>query len=511
MILRWPTRLGLALASGLLLALAFPNFNFAWLGWIALAPLIVASFGARPSEAALYGFLHGVVFFSLTIPWFDTVMRVYGNVPPLAAAGILGLVVFLAALFPAAFSFLLARWSKVSEARACFFAPFVWVAFEFARTRLPVIGFPWNLIGYTVSGNLALLQATPWTGIYGLSFFVVAFNSIIAGVAARPTRRTRWVTIMATASLILIMTLGPLAVPRAPAQHVAHLVHTQLAQSMSYPPDWMQTHATDVDNIEKASITAAQASLGLVVWPEVPAPFSLRDPEFAARAERIARESGGNFLVGVDDWKIGPDGKWKGSNSAVLLDPSGRRLFTYDKIHLVPFGEYVPLRRWLTFAGKLTADIGDFTPGTEYRVGNLPGGTFGAFICFEAVFPNEVRQFTASGAELLINISNDGWFGNSGAPAQHVMMARVRAAENRRWLLRATNTGYTVDVDPYGRIVAEYAADSLGVLEAPYDFRSDRTLYVRWGDWWCWLCVVVSALGIAGAMMKRNDGEEYRR
>ncbi len=148
-------------------------------------------------------------------------------------------------------------------------------------------------------------------------------------------------------------------------------------------------------------------------------------------------------------------GKWIATNSAVLLNPSGQRIFTYDKIHLVPFGEYVPLRKWLTFAGKLTADIGDFTPGyASYRVGRLPGGTFGAFICYEAIFPNEVRRFTANGAELLINMSNDGWFGRSSAPAQHLMMARVRAVENRRWLLRCTNNGFTVAVDPYGRIVA---------------------------------------------------------
>ena len=139
-------------------------------------------------------------------------------------------------------------------------------------------------------------------------------------------------------------------------------------------------------------------------------------------------------------------------------------IFTYDKIHLVPFGEYVPLRRWLTFAGRLTADIADFTPGTSISVGELPGGKFGVFICYEAIFPAKCARFTANGAELLINISNDGWFGRSAAPAQHLMMARVRAVENRRWLLRDTNNGFTASVDPYGRIVAScqriFAANS---------------------------------------------------
>jgi apolipoprotein N-acyltransferase len=506
--LRWSTRLVLALVSGLLLALAFPKFHFTVLAWIALVPLFVASFRARRMEAALYGFLHGGVFFLLSVPWMDTVMREYGNVPALAAAGILGLVIFICSLFTAAFAILVAHWSQADEARACVLAPFLWVALEFGRTHMPIIGFPWNLTGYAVSGNLALVQVTTWTGIYGLSFLVVGFNAMVAWLVVRPTLRARLAMFAAALVVFLVAVFGPYLVPHAPADHVAHLVHTQIPQSTSFPADWTQRHAADLREMEEASVSAAQSKPGLIVWPEVPAPFSLRDPEFAARAERIAREANGEFLVGVDDWQVDREGKWSVSNSAALLDAAGRRIFTYDKIRLVPFGEYVPLRRSLTFAGKLTAEIGDFTPGKEYRVGQLPGGTFGVVICYEAIFPNEVRQFTSRGAELLINISNDGWFGHSAAPAQHVMMARVRAVENRRWLLRATNTGYTVDVDPYGRIVAEYHADSLGVLEAPYGFRSDRTLYVRWGDWWCWLCLLVTLAAIVNPNRKRERGPQ---
>jgi apolipoprotein N-acyltransferase len=227
----------------------------------------------------------------------------------------------------------------------------------------------------------------------------------------------------------------------------------------------------------------------------------MQDPAFAARATRIARESGVDLLVGVVDWKRNAQGQWDASNSVTLLDPLGRRTFTYDKIHLVPFGEYVPLRQWIKFAGRLTADIADFTPGTEYRVGSLPmvetyvpsaGAKFGVFICYEAIFPEEIRRFAKNGAELLINVSNDGWFGRSAAPEQHLMMSRVRAIESRRWMLRDTNNGYTAVVDPYGRIVASLAPDIRGQLDAPYDFRRDLTPYVRFGDWFSWLCVIVS-------------------
>jgi len=195
-----------------------------------------------------------------------------------------------------------------------------------------------------------------------------------------------------------------------------------------------------------------------------------------------------------------------------LLDPSGRRVFLYDKIHLVPFGEYVPLRRWLTFAKKLTAEVGDFQSGSEYKVGTLSeragGGRFGSFICYEAIFPAEVRRFVVHGASLLINLSNDGWFGRSAAPEQHVAMARVRAAENRRWLLRDTNNGFTASVDPYGRYVARLATDIRGELDAPYDFRSDLTAYARWGDWLAWLCVAASLYFIGAGLA---PSEQSRR
>ena len=289
-----------------------------------------------------------------------------------------------------------------------------------------------------------------------------------------------------------------------PCQFKTNVLQTNFEQYYEYPPDWMQVHSGDLDQLEQISVDAARKSPGLVVWPESPAPFSLQDANFATRAKRIAQQSGVELLVGAEDWKRDAAGKWQATNSEILLNPSGQRIFTYDKIHLVPFGEYVPLRKYLTFAGKIIADLGDFTPGTQYSVGRLPEGRFGTFICFEAVFPEGVRRFTASGAELLINISNDGWFGRSAAPAQHLMMARVRAVENRRWLLRDTNNGYTVSVDPYGRMVAALPTDVRTQLDAPYDFRSNMTLYARFGDWWAWCCVIASVALLVLSLSKHT-------
>jgi apolipoprotein N-acyltransferase len=501
------TRVLLALGSGVALAQSFPDYNLPVLAWISVGILILASAGARPAEAPLYGFLHGLVFYPVCLPWIDTVMQQYGSVDPWSSAGIVGLIGLAGGIIWSSFSWSMAMVSRRSPALACAIAPFFWVTLEFARTHLPYIGFPWNLTGYAARGSLALLQVTPVTGIYGLSFLIAAYSSVIAYAILVRTQRTWKMALVVTITLIVIAVGGGYLVPTAAPHHIAHLVQTNFPQSEHYPPDWLQVHARELDQLEKISVDAAIKNPDLIVWPEVPAPFSMQDPAFAQRAQRIARESGNYVLVGIVDWKRNAQGVWEASNSSTLLDPTGRRIFTYDKIHLVPFGEYVPLRQWIKFAGRLTADIADFTPGTEYRIGQLPGGRFGTFICYEAIFPDEIRRFAAGGAELLINVSNDGWFGRSAAPAQHLMMSRVRAIESRRWMLRDTNNGFTVVVDPYGRIVASLPPDIRGQLDAPYDFRSDVTIYARFGDWFAWLCVIVTVILLIVAFMKRENGK----
>ena len=502
----WRTRAILAIASGATLALSFPNYNLSLLAWVSVGLLVLASFGARPAVAPLYGFLHALVFYPLSLTWMDVVIRQYGNVDALTSAGILGLVGIAGGVICAVFTWGVALASRRSVLLTLALAPDLWVALEFGRSHLPIFAFPWNLIGYAASGNLALVQLTAVTGIYGLSYMVAAYGSLVAYAILSGRQRAWKIAIAAAAALTFVAVGGRYLVPSENPRFVAHLVQTNFEQYYEYPPDWMQVHSGDLDQLEQISVDAARKTPGLVVWPESPAPFSLQDADFAARASKIAQESGAEFLVGAEDWKRDAAGKWV-ANSAILLNPSGERIFTYDKIHLVPFGEYVPLRKYLTFAGKIIADLGDFTPGTQYGVGRLPEGRFGAFICFEAVFPDGVRRFTAGGAELLVNISNDGWFGRSSAPAQHLMMARVRAVENRRWLLRDTNNGYTVSVDPYGRIVAALPTDVRAELDAPYDFRQDMTLYVRFGDWFAWLCVIASIALLILSVRKRPNGE----
>ena len=431
------------------MALSFPDYNLSLLAWAAVGLLMLAAFGARPRAGLLYGFVHGVVFYPLSVPWIDTVMHQYGNVDPWTSAGILGLLSAAFALFPAVCGWFLALVSnKVPLGKnwklVCVLAPFLWVALEFARSYLILGGFPWNLTGYAASGSLGLLQLVTLTGIYGLSFLMVAWSSLIVFAILSGRQRAWKAALVFTGVLILWGAGGKYVVPVAIPHYVAHLVQTDFPQSEEYPANWMQLHMAEMQQLERISVGAAQDAPqrpSLIVWPEVPAPFTMQDPAFTQLAETIARQSMSDFLVGIVDWKRLPTGGWSASNSAILLNPVGLRTFTYDKDSSgAPLASSCRIASGSPYAGRLTADIGDFTPGKAFSVGLLPNGRFGVFICYEAIFPAEVREFTRHGAQLLINISNDGWFGRSAAPAQHLMMSRVRAVENRRWLLSATRT-----------------------------------------------------------------------
>jgi apolipoprotein N-acyltransferase len=485
-------RVLLAMGSGVALGLSFPNYNLYLLSWIAMGMLVLASCGAALREAPLYGFLHGQIFYPVCLPWVDTVMRQYGNIDPWIAAAFVGMIGFIGGLICTIFSTGVALASKKSNLLACLLAPFLWTSLEYFRTNIPIIGSSWDLSGYPAAHSLALVQITSVTGIYGLCFLIAAYGSLLAYAVLSGTLRAWRLVQLATIVLLAIALGGAYLIPTPKPRYIAHLVQTNFPQSESYPADWLQVHVLELDQLEKISVDAAKRVPGIIIWPEVPAPFSFVEPPFAERAGRIARQAGNYFLVGVVDWKRDAAGNSIASNSAALLNPAGVRVYSYDKIHLLPFGEYVPLRGWLTFAKRLTADISDFTPGSQYSIAQLPEGKFGTFICYEAIFPSEVRQFTAAGAQFLVTISNDGWFGRSSAPEQHMMMARVRAVENRRWLLRDTNNGYTESIDPYGRTAAQLQLDIRGQLDAPYDYRSDLTPYARFGDWFSWLCILVT-------------------
>jgi apolipoprotein N-acyltransferase len=258
-----------------------------------------------------------------------------------------------------------------------------------------------------------------------------------------------------------------------------------------------------MDELSKLSTRDTPAKPKFVVWPETPAPFYLNeDAEFRARMQDIARKLGAYFLVGyIDAVGEGP------ANSAGLLDPAGDQVSRYDKMHLVPFGEYVPFKRLLFFADSLTRQVGDFMPGSEYTISSLDGHHISAAICYESIFPDLVRRFVKRGSELLVVITNDGWFGESSAPYQHLRMGVVRSVENRRYMVRTANTGISAIIDPYGKIESSTPIGIRTILDGIVYFRSDRTFYTEYGD----VFAYANILGVAGLLVWRKNDRRTRR
>jgi apolipoprotein N-acyltransferase len=251
-----------------------------------------------------------------------------------------------------------------------------------------------------------------------------------------------------------------------------------------------------------AGTSVSDHRFDLIVWPESPAPFYTNDPMFRDAVSALARQSDTWVVAGAIGIMPAFNRGGGGSqifNSAALVTPQGEWVGRYDKVHLVPFGEYLPFPQLFAFAGGLTKEVGEFQRGTSHAGLDAGAQRLGTFICYESIFPDEVRQGPLQGAQVLVNISNDGWYGDSGAWKQHLQQTEMRAIENDRWLLSATNTGKTASIDPFGRIAASTDRKIRTALVAPYALVSGTTFYTRHGDWFAYLCAIISA----GALIAR--------
>jgi len=483
----------LAALSGALLALAFPGSgDQSWLAFAALAPLLVAVDGVDRRSAGILGLLSALIFWLATIPWVAQTMTQFGDVPwPLAGVVLLALAAYLA-LYTAAFCWLLARTAPRSSAAYVIVAASLWVALEFLRTYL-FTGFPWNLLGYSQYRNLPLVQVAAVTGVYGVSFAVAAVN---AGLAQMVHLEKGWKDRLgglgvAAAVVGLAVGSGWLLSPareEKPAIPVA-LVQGNIDQWVKWDPAYQET---TLEVYRRLTLEAARRGARLIVWPETAVPFFLRaDPRWRA-VQDLARVTGAHLLVGAPDRSLGEP-----RNSAFLIGPDGQVRGRYDKRHLVPFGEYVPLRRVLFFVDVLAGGaIGAFAPGAETTTFATPAGRVAVVICYEAIFPAEVREFFRGGADVLVNITNDAWFGRSAAPVQHLAMAAFRAVENRAYLVRAANTGISAVVAPDGRIVQASGLFTREVLSGTVAPRAGTSPYTRYGDLFAWATVGLSVAAV---------------
>jgi apolipoprotein N-acyltransferase len=501
-------RLVLASLSGAILSLSYRGAHPSIFSWFCLAFLLASIIGASARVAFGCGFLHGLIFVLTCVPWIAQVLAVHGGMSAAAGWGVLLLIAMVWAASIGLFAWVVQRLSLRSRELALLGAPFLWISTEVFRTYLPEISFPWSLLGYPAAGNPALVQMTTVTGIYGLSFLVAAFNALLLwgdSSQSPAERKTRWGTVAVSALIIvLVMTVGPRFVPRAEAHHLARVVQPDFPENLQYMGDWYADHKADLADLAQLSLRPSPDGRqpDLLIWPEAPAPFSFQDPHFGPVMTHIAEEFHHPIVVGVIEWKpeqMMINGVMRTGvapyNSAAAISEFGQRIFSYDKMHLVPFGEYEPFPLIHQVVTSVSEEVGGFRKGKARSVGKFSNGdTFSVFICYEAIYAGEVRQFVARGAQLLINISNDGWFGTSEAAEQHLRMVRVRAVENRRWIVRDTNSGITASIDPYGNIERVMKRDVRDSADLPYDFRTDQTIYTHFGDWFAWMCVGVSVI-----------------
>ena len=463
----------------------------------------------------------GFLWFVGNCYWIYQTMLYFGGLPPFISAAILVAYSMVLGLYFGALGLLLTATAKTfrSAHYALVAAPFFWVALELLSARLTKV--PWDLLGYSQVDNFLLASLAPYTGVYGITFVLIAGNALLAwGVLASTPKRRIAVLISGLVAVLVLQNGDHFAPPPAPTQATAVLLQQNLNvnQDNSWPGADYEEHLNQflklstrtcgpflagMPELNAYPVTpdcpTEPAAPGIILWPESPAPFLDKDPRLLNALRSLALTMHAPVIVGttsLDHHGAGFDMY----NSALFVGLDGGVSGRYDKIHLVPWGEYIPYKTFFSFAKNLTQAAGDMTHGWRRVVFTSDGHSFGVFICYEEIFGDEIRLFAKRGAQVLVNISNDGWYGDTCAPWQTLNMSRMRAVENRRWLLRDTNTGITTIIDPYGRLTASVQRHALTSLAGRYGYRSDLTFYTLHGDVFAGLCGIIT-LGIIAAMV----------
>ncbi len=496
----------LSMLSGFLVCFSFPSFiaktltpPTAFLGWIALIPLFIALHKTPPEKGALLSWFFGFVQFGGILYWIAFLE---------AAQSLSGLAWFALVFYLSLYFFLFGWIYRILDKKlgwGFLSAPFLWVALEYIRGSRPWGGFSWGEIGYSQAPYPFLLTFTSWAGVYGLTFLMVLFNAWLAHWVVikceGPTENTekpkpvKWLFFaVPLLALALVIVFGELKIKSTQLKKVGSVVLLQ--PSIDQDVKWSkENEAATYDRLQKLLRAAVILHPGLIIWPETAAPsYLLQTPEDLSRVESIIRESKISNLVGCLDATKEKGGETHYYNAAIQFTPGGMPEGIYHKRHLVPFGEFVPFQKYLTFLGPVVGDLGNFDFGKEYEKFKAPGFSFTPMICYEVIFPGDVYQAFKSKADALVNISNDAWYGRTASAYQHAMMAVVRAAEERKPLLRASNAGLCLATDPFGKILGSTRLFDETTLGADvYLAELSPTLYSRWGNWlprFCWVIVL---------------------
>jgi apolipoprotein N-acyltransferase len=470
----------LSLVTGALLVLTFPGFDSNWLAPIALAPLLVAS--AREShwkQRFLNGWASGFLFWFFTCIWIQFVLEVHGGMGRWGGWGAFVLFALFKGAYTGTFAalagmLLRTKWSVLA-------VPALWCGIEHAHGTWGLawlgLGFAWLDLGNAAIDWPLLMRLAPLTGVHGISFVLTMTACAAALITLR--RPLKELTPLAVLPLLLLL---PSIADRQSASESVQVVQPNVDTEARW------TTESFADFERRLSVLSLDEDAPLIVWPEAPAPFYPDRPAFRAYIGGVAKSAQASFLLGGVAYTSAGDPL----NSAFLLNPAGEIVERYDKIQLVPFGEYIPPA--FDFVNRITGEAGDFKPGTRVVTMPVDGHRIGVFICYESAFPHLVRQFTLQGGQMLVNLSNDGYFGDSAAREQHLSLVRMRAAENARWILRATNDGITAMIDPAGRVTDTIPSHTETSELMRFNYASEVTAYTRYGDWFPWTCLALSCL-----------------
>lgn len=543
----------MAVLSGVLQVLPFPIAGPTPLWrtafcWIALLPLLWALLGNSKTgnpltlrHGALLGYVCGFTWYLGNCYWIYQTMYLYGGLAKPIAAGILVLFCLYLGLYHALFGTLIAAFrGRFGRQAALLLVPFAWVAVELARAR--ITGLPWDPLGNAQVDNPLLTRLAPITGVYGLSFVIAAVNALwLSRIRIREHRFTRPALTVAGVGIIVLYIAGLrlIANPKAtPTTATATLVQEnievgaantgpqpttqQFLDSFAYlsrhpsprfllgipelpdtPSVYLIRNQPPVEGADPNAPTPTPTDL--IVWPESPAPFADNDRQIRAALSALARAAQAPVIAGNVGFEPNTTSKsgYTLYNRASFITPDGTFAGHYDKMHLVPFGEYVPFKEFFFFAKDLLNEVGTFEPGAQRTTFKTGGHNYGVFICYESIFGDEMRHYAQQGADVLVNISNDGWYGNTSAAWQHLNMVRMRAIENHRWVLRATNTGVTAAINPYGRVTAAAPRHQRTSIRVHFAYEDYLTFYSRHGDLFAYACAFITTLGLAFSFQRK--------
>jgi len=498
----------LAVSSGLLLITVFPRFNLEIIAWFSLIPLFYAIQEKRLHHSFYLGSITGFVFFLGLIYWVFIAVSRYGNLNYILSVFVLLLLVSYLSLFIGTFAFLVRYIESRVGLKEVTAAPFIWVSLEYTRSFL-FTGFPWESLGYSQFLILPLIQVSDITGVYGISFLIVLVNALLFNISYSlfSKREKGFYKETALTFLLLVITftygwwrLSDVSKKTQTFSNIkVALIQGNIDQSKKWDPAFQDSTFKIYRDL---SFQAAKSNPSLIVWPEAAAPFFFQSyDKYRKLIIDISKETDSYLLFGSPAYQKG-EGKIEYFNSAFLISPDNNVFGRYDKTHLVPLGEYVPFGKYLYFIDKIVEGIGDFSSGKRIAPLEFPMGRLGVFICYEGIFPDLVRKFVKKGANILVNITNDAWFGETSAPYQHLSMVTFRAVENRVFIARAANTGISSFIDATGKIRYTTEIFTKGFLVDRIPLVNIHTFYTRYGDIFARICLGITLILM---MVNAND------